>query len=92
VPPYDRVHESHVLYILLGGLLLTGLIVLAALSRHLGVGRPKTEEEHAGEEHEFAEGIREGHRRVPLFIVVMLVLLVLWAVGYTVFSGSHFPT
>ena len=53
--------------------------------------RRKTEQEYEDEIHEFGGGVREGHRPVPLFLVVMLALLIAWAVGYTIYSGSNYP-
>ena len=92
MPPYNQIHAEYILYILLGGTLLAGLIYLAVRSRDLTFTfRRKSEEEYEKEVHEFGDGIREGHRPVPLFLVVMVVLLAAWAVGYTIFSGDHFP-
>jgi hypothetical protein len=90
--PYSQIHYEYVTYILLGGVLLTALLWLAVWSRELTFTfRRRSEAEYQEKVHEFGDGIREGHRPVPLFLLVTLVLLIAWAVGYTIWSGDHYP-
>lgn len=91
MPPYNQIHAEYLAYILIGGSLLTILLCLAVLSRRLTVTtRPRSETEYQAEVHDFGE-VQEGHRPMPLFLVVMLVLFGLWAIGYTVYSGANYP-
>jgi hypothetical protein len=78
-------------YILVGGPLLLLLLWLAVLSRRLTVTtRRLSEQEYQDAVHDFGP-VREGHRPVPLFLVVLIVLFVAWAIGYTFYSVEHFP-
>jgi len=91
MPPYNQIHAEYLAYMLLGGGLLTLLIVLAVFSRRLTVTtRRLSEQDYEDEVHSFGP-VKEGHRPVPLFLIVMLALFVLWAVGYTIYSASNYP-
>lgn len=91
MPPYDQIHTDNLYYILLGGLLTVGLVGLAVLSRDLTfTWRRKSEEEYEADVHEFGGGVREGHRPVPLFLVIMLVLFITWAIIYTAHTGTNY--
>lgn len=91
MPPYDRIHDEYLVYILVGGPLLLLLLWLAVLSRRLTVTtRRLSEQEYQDAVHDFGP-VREGHRPVPLFLVVLIVLFVAWAIGYTFYSVEHFP-
>jgi len=92
MPPYSAIHNEYLLYILLGGGLLTALLVLALYSGKWTIGSRRQDDPQQDDQvHEFGGGVREGHGPVPLFLVVMLVLFVIWAIGYTLFAGAHFP-
>ncbi len=90
MPPYNQIHAEYLAYMLLGGGLLTVLLALAVFSRRLTVTtRKMTDQMYEDGVHDFGE-VREGHRPVPLFLIVLLVLFVLWAIGYTVYSATNF--
>lgn len=91
MPPYNQIHSEYLAYMLLGGGVLTVLIFLAVYSRHLTVTTRKlTEQQYEDEVHSFGE-VKEGHRPMPLFLILMLSLFVLWAIGYTIYSATNYP-
>lgn len=91
MPPYNQIHAEYLVYMLLGGALLTVLIVLAVFSKRLTVTTRKlSEQEYEDEVHSFGP-VKEGHRPMPLFLFVMLTLFVLWAIGYTIYAGTNYP-
>ncbi len=92
MPPYNQIHAEYFWYIILGGLVFTGLVWLAVVSRVYTLGRTiRDEREHDDKPHSFGGGLREGRGRMPIFLWLMLVLFVVWAVGYTLYSAEYFP-
>jgi hypothetical protein len=91
MPPYNQIHAEYLAYILLGGSALTLLIWLAVMSRRwTATTRKLSEQDYEAEVHSFGD-VQEGHRPVPLFLLTMVVLFVLWAIGYTIYSGANYP-
>lgn len=91
MPPYNQIHFEYLMYILLGGTVITLLIWLAVMSKRLTVTtRKMNEEDYEAEVHSFGD-VKEGHRPMPLFLIVMASLFALWAIGYTIYSGTNYP-
>lgn len=71
---------------ILGGLILIAVLAIAYWSHKLNLaarreGEPEPEADESGEE--FADGLREGHRPIPLVIMILIPVLILWGLGYT---------
>lgn len=89
MPPYSWIHLENVWWVLGGGLLFTAAIILARTSSQASFTfRKRSDEELEKERHEFAGAVAEHNRPVPIFIWLVAVGLVIWAVAYTVFSGT----
>lgn len=88
MPPYNRIHSEYFMYILLGGLALALLVWLATWSRSL-TARARPEVVHSFGPPD--DPVTEGNRPVPLFLLVLFGLVLLWAIGYTVYSGTNYP-
>jgi hypothetical protein len=70
---------------ILGGLLLIAVLVLAFLG-HRMVPREeekKTTKGEAAGDHEFPDGLKEGHRPVPVGILLLVAAMIIWGIGYT---------
>ena len=90
MPPYGMIHYEQVLWALLVSLLFTGAIILARASRHWTLTfKARSEEDLKAETHEFAGGVSEQNRPVPLLIWLVAIGCVIWAIGYVIFSGSY---
>lgn len=78
--PYLDIHREHLILLLgFGGFGVLGLI-LALNARRFGLGAIR----HDSKEHfeEFPDGIKEGHGKVPLFLILLYLSLGIWAVLY----------
>jgi hypothetical protein len=80
---------EYLLYALVGAPLVIGLIWLAVRSDLTVSFRKRSEEELGREVHSFGD-VSEGHRPLTLFLAVLLVLFLVWAVAYTLHSGPNF--
>jgi hypothetical protein len=89
--PYLEIHREYLyLVFLYGGIGLFGL-ALALGARRFVLGRP-TRPEHDHLE-QWPDGVKEGHGKVPVFLLMLYVSLGLWAVLYVVahaFWGMEF--
>lgn len=78
--PYLEIHREHLILVFLyGGLLFFGL-ALALGSKYFVLGRPTdTKKDHL---EEWPDGVKEGHGKVPLFLIVLYIGLVVWGLFY----------
>ena len=72
---------------ILGGLIFIVVMAIAYWSHKLNL---KAAEEHeaesvanADEGEEFPEGLREGHKPIPLVIMILIPALIIWGIAYT---------
>jgi hypothetical protein len=73
---------------LAGGLMVATAIILARASRHYSFTlRKRSEAELIEETHTFGDAVKEQNRPVPVFIWLVAIGYVIWAIGYVVFSG-----
>jgi hypothetical protein len=87
--PYDMLHMESVWMMLLGGGLVTLAVVLARASRRHALSlKRRSEEQLEAETHEFADGVREQNRPVPVFIWIVTVGYFVWATAYVIFTGE----
>ena len=91
MPPYSTMHWRYLIMLLLGGVFLTAMIWLAVKSKDWTFTfRRRSEEESEQDIHEFGE-VKEGHRPMPVFLVVLTVAFVVWALFYTLYTAENFP-
>jgi len=90
VPPYDLISErSLILALLVGGGIAVG-IILARSSRFMSfTARKRSDEEIENDVHEFGDGVSEHDAPVPLFIWLLAVAYLIWAVGYVVYTSWY---
>ena len=87
MPPYDWMHLENTWWMLGGGLLFSVAIILARGSRHFSFSGSKRSEAELEETHEFADGLKEQYRPVPLFIWLVAIGFFVWSIAYAIFSG-----
>jgi hypothetical protein len=69
-----------------GGMILVIILFFGHQSGWLQVGKKKPKHD---EVHEFPEGIKEGHGRVPVFILIIFLAVLIWAVIYTIIIAVY---
>ena len=89
MPPYSWIHLENVWWMLAGGLLFAVAIILARASTTFTFSFRKRTDKELQEEHEFADGIKEQNRPVPILIWLVFIGYFIWAALYVVFSGSR---
>lgn len=89
MPPYESMQAQDVLFMITVGLGLVIAVALARGSRTLFLAIRKRDLEEEARPTEVAEGIREGHGPIPLFIWVLAIGYLAWAVGYIIYSGMY---
>ena len=90
MPPYTWIHLENVWWVLAGGLIFASAIVLARGSRHFTFTFRKRSDQALDEDvHTFADGVQEQNRPVPLFIWLVSLGYLVWAILYVVFSGNR---
>ncbi len=90
MPPYSWLHMESVWWLLLGGLLFAAAIVLARSSAsHSFSFRSRSDEDIKKEVHRFADEVEERNGPAPVFIWMVGLGMLIWAVAYTVHSGVH---
>ena len=81
--------EQSVVLIVFGGLLLVLLLITAYWSFQLHLARRK---ERETPETEYADGLRESNKPVPLFLILLIVVVLVWGIAYVIavaFGGLH---
>ena len=70
---------------ILGGLILVAIFAVAYWSHRLNLASRKEEEDASSSEevHTFEDGLQEGHKPLPLGIIILIAGLLIWGVGYT---------
>lgn len=70
----------------LGGLILIVVLAVAYWAYKLNLktlgGESEAVESESGM-HEFADGLKEGRRPIPLVIILLIAGLIIWGLGYT---------
>ena len=90
MPPYSWIHLESVWWMWGGGLMVATAIILARASRYYSFTlKRRSEEELQKETHTFADAVEEQNRPVPVFIWLVAIGYVLWAISYVVFSGAR---
>ena len=89
MPPYNWIHIESVFWVLLGGLGVALAIILARGSRSMSFTlKGRSDEDMEKDTHAFAGHVEEQNRPVPVFIWLMLIGYILWAVGYVIYIGK----
>jgi hypothetical protein len=82
--PYIDLHTESLVLLFGYGLLGFFSLVLAHSARDIVVGKPREVKTPEGPD----DGkVKEGHGRVPVFLVVLYVCLAIWAVLYVLAHG-----
>ena len=89
MPPYSWIHLENLFWVLAGGMAVTAAVVLARGSRRWGFSFKKRTDEEVEEIKEFPDGLKEGNRPVPIFIWLMFIGYIIWAMAYVVFLGTR---
>ena len=88
MPPYDLINQEHFLFMMAVGHGLALLLALVHGSRIYTFSlRKRSEVQIADSVHEFGGEVSEGDGPIPIFIWLLLSGVLLWAAGYTVYSG-----
>lgn len=88
MPPYSWIHLERVFWLFGGGALIACAIILARASGYLSFSfAKKSDEELKRDEHDFAGLFKERNGPVPIFIWLLIVGYLAWAVGYVFFAG-----
>lgn len=88
MPPYDLINLRYFLLMMGVGIGVPLLVVLArGATRYTFSFRRRSDAEIERSRHEFGGGVEETDRPVPLFIWLIILLVFLWAVGYTIYTG-----
>lgn len=80
--PYLDIHREHLILMFGYGGLGFFALALALGARQYVLGRPTDPEAEKNHVETFPDGIKEGHGKVPLFLIVLYVCLAIWAVCY----------
>jgi len=77
--PFSILQWKYVVLALFVGAIMVILLFFAFQSRYYGIKRIKDEEIH-----KFPDGITEGKKPIPVFLVIIYVLLALWGIAYII--------
>jgi hypothetical protein len=89
MPPFDLLNTNDALLTVAVGIGLAVLIILARNSTHFTFSLRRRPPEKLGKVHEFPSGLAERDSAPPIFIWLVFLALVVWSVGYVLFSGAH---
>lgn len=78
---FTLTQKQYLILVLFGGLLMIQILVIGYWSFRLTVRKEKEED---AEGNEFPDGLREGNRPVPLFIVLLTGAVLIWGVAYVI--------
>ncbi|MDP2209692.1 MAG: hypothetical protein Q8K98_13115 [Bacteroidota bacterium] len=77
MPPYEILQEQYILLALLGGTVLVTFLYVA-----INTFRTFKRKEATEKIEKFPEGITEGHKPIPLFLIILYIAYFLWAIIY----------
>jgi len=80
--PYLEIHREHLILLFGYGGLGFFALTLALGARWYVIGRavdPEADDQHM---ERFPDGLKEGHGKVPLFLVALYICTAVWAVCY----------
>jgi hypothetical protein len=86
--PYLDIHYEYLILLLGYGGLLFLLIALTIGWSRLRPGGAQDAERATEHLETFPTNVREGHGRIPLFLIVLYVSVVIWALVYIVAHGG----
>ena len=90
MPPYSWIHLESVWWMFGGGLMVALAIILARASSHYSFTlKKRSEEDLKKETHTFGDAVEEQNRPVPVFIWLVAIGYIIWAISYVVFSGTR---
>ena len=69
---------------LFGGVLLVLVVALGYWAWQLSLRRQAAPPADEEETEEFADGLKEGHGRIPLIITLVFAAVLIWAVAYVI--------
>ena len=69
---------------LFGGVLLVLVVALGYWAWQLSLRRQAEAAEEEAETEEFADGLKEGHGRMPLLVTLVFAAVLVWAVAYVI--------
>ena len=69
--------------IVFGGLVLVELLVVAYWSFRLNLAR-RDSQEIEPDTQEYPDGLKQGNQPIPLFLILTIVVLLIWGIGYVI--------
>jgi hypothetical protein len=78
--PYLEIQREHLILLLGYGTAALFVLALALGGRRFVLGRPRDPKDEHYEQ--FRDNIKEGHGKVPMFLIVLYLVLGVWAVVY----------
>jgi ABC-type Fe3+ transport system permease subunit len=83
--------KQYLILAVFGGLILLQVLVIGYWSFRLTLSR-RRRDQSAEQYREFPDGLREGNRPMPLFVVLLIAVVLVWGVGYVIavaLGGLH---
>lgn len=77
MPPYELLQTQYIILAVFGGVILVTFLYIAINT--FRTIKQKHEKEHVDE---FPEGLKEGHKPIPLFLIILYIAYFLWAIIY----------
>jgi len=77
--PFSLLQWQYVVIALFVGFIIVIMLYFAFQSREYSGGRKKKDEIH-----EFPEGITEGKKPIPLFLILIYVFIAVWCISYVI--------
>ena len=78
--PFSLMQWQYVILALFVGVIMVILLFFAFQSRYYRAGKVKKKEEM----HEFSDGIKEGDKPIPVFLIVIYILIGIWGLSYII--------
>lgn len=76
MPPYELLQTQYVILAIFGGIILVTFLYIA-INTFRTINQKR--DEHLAE---FPEGIKEGNKPIPLFLIILYIAYFLWAIIY----------
>jgi hypothetical protein len=90
MPPYDLINSRYFWFMMAAGVGIAVLVILArGVSPYTFSLRKRSDQQIDEDVHEFGGGVREKDSPVPLLLWLLVPSVLLWAVGYIIYSGAY---
>ncbi len=77
MPPYELLQNQYIILAIFGGVVLVTFLYITINT--FRIIKEKNETDHINE---FPEGVKEGHKPIPLFLIILYIAYFFWAIIY----------